>query len=131
MRNWDDMTLLLDYSFKSIGCESMQGRSLMMTEAVGNPTVNRMKMAQVLFEKFGVSRLQLGLQALMSLFAEARTTAMLIDSGDGVTHCIPVFENHILNHQIGRMNIAGRHITNHFVKLLHMQGYAFNSTADF
>lgn len=103
----------------------------MMTEAVGNPTINRVKMAQLLFEKFHVGRLQLGLQALMALFAEARTTAMLIDSGDGVTHCIPVFDNHILNHQICRLNIAGRHITHRLVKLMHMQGYAFNSTADF
>jgi actin-related protein 2 len=67
----------------------------------------------------------------MSLFAEALDTALLLDSGDGVTHCIPVYHNYVLMNQIGRLNIAGRHITNHFTKLLHMQGYAFNSTADF
>lgn len=56
---------------------------------------------------------------------------MLIDSGDGVTHCIPVVDMAIITSQIGRMNLAGRHITNHLVKLMSMRGYAFNSTADF
>jgi actin-related protein len=50
----------------------MKGRSLLMTEAVMNPVINRVKMAELLFEKFEVGRLQFGVQALMSLFAEAR-----------------------------------------------------------
>ena len=109
----------------------MQGKSLFMTEAVMNPISNRVKMAELVFEKIGVGRFQLGIQALMSLFAEGLETAMLVDSGDGVTHCIPVVDMSIMSHQIGRMNIAGRHITNHLVKLMSMRGYPFNSTADF
>jgi actin-related protein len=50
----------------------MTGKSLMMTEAVMNPVINRSNMAKLLFEKFQVGRLQIGVQALMSLFAEAR-----------------------------------------------------------
>lgn len=88
-------------------------------------------MAEVLFQKFGIGRLQIGVQALLSLFAEGLETALLLDSGDGVTHCIPVNSGYIMSNQIGRMNIAGRHVTNHLVKLMHMRGYAFNSTADF
>lgn len=58
-------------------------------------------------------------------------TSMLLDAGDGVTHCIPVVEGYVQNYNIGRMNIAGRHLTSYLVKLLFMRGYAFNSTADF
>ena len=138
VKNWDDMHLLLDYSFKNvhysitqIGVNNIKGQSLFMTEAVMNPIANRVKMAELVFEKIGVGRFQLGIQALMSLFAEGLETAMLVDSGDGVTHCIPVVDMSIMTNQIGRMNIAGRHITNHLVKLMSMRGYAFNSTADF
>lgn len=56
---------------------------------------------------------------------------MLLDSGDGVTHCIPVFDGNIMAHSFERLDIAGRHVTNQLVKLLHMRGYAFNSSSDF
>lgn len=67
----------------------------------------------------------------MSLFAEGLETAMLLDCGDGVTHCIPVFQGYALNMRFERLDIAGRHITQHLIKLLQMRGYAFNSTSDF
>ncbi|CAM6000193.1 unnamed protein product [Sphagnum balticum] len=78
-----------------------------------------------------IGRIQYGMQALMSLFAEGMMTAMLLDSGDGVTHCIPVFEGSLIKSAFERLEIAGRHVTNHFIKLLHQRGYAFNSTSDF
>jgi len=55
----------------------------------------------------------------------------VLDSGDGVTHCIPIVDGNILKPQIERINLAGRHVTHHLVKLLLLRGYAFNSTADF
>lgn len=67
----------------------------------------------------------------MSLYAEGLETALLLDSGDGVTHCIPVFQGQLLKARFQRLDVAGRHITNNLLKLLHMRGYAFNSTSDF
>lgn len=67
----------------------------------------------------------------MSLYAEGLDTALLVDSGDGVTHCIPVFQGNLLKAQFERLDIAGRHVTKNLAKLLHMRGYAFNSTSDF
>ena len=67
----------------------------------------------------------------MSLYAEGLDTALLVDSGDGVTHCIPVFQGNLIKAHFERLDIAGRHITNNLSKLLSMRGYAFNSTSDF
>ena len=55
----------------------------------------------------------------------------MLDSGDGVSHVIPVFEGNIQKHQIKRLNLAGRHVTDYLIKLLMIRGYAFNSSADF
>lgn len=63
-----------------------------------NPVKNKAGMAEIMFEKFQVGRMQYGMQALMSLFAEGLMSAMLLDSGDGVTHCIPVYDGHIMKH---------------------------------
>jgi len=67
----------------------------------------------------------------MSLYAEGLFSAMLLDSGDGVSHCIPIFDGVILTHSFERLDIAGRHVTNNLLKLLHSRGYAFNSSSDF
>lgn len=63
--------------------------------------------------------------------AEGETTGVVFDAGDGVSHCIPVFEGLILADQIKRLNVAGRHVTDYLIKLLLFRGYAFNSSADF
>jgi actin-related protein 2 len=67
----------------------------------------------------------------MSLYAEGMITGMLLDAGDGVTHCIPVVHGCMITAQCERMDIAGRHVTTHLLKLLQMRGYALNSTSDF
>lgn len=65
----------------------------------------------MLFEQYGFDRMQVGMQALLPLFAEGLTTSMLVDAGDGVTHCIPVVDGYIVKNAIKRLNIAGRHVT--------------------
>jgi actin-related protein 2 len=54
-----------------------------------------------------------------------------LDSGDGVSHVIPVYQGMIQSDNIKRLNIAGRHVTEYLIKLLMRRGYAFNSSADF
>lgn len=93
--------------------------------------VNREKMLQLMFEKFEFGRVQIGVQALLSIFAAGSDSGMLIDSGDGVTHCVPVFKMHVLKNNVERLNIAGQNITKFLAKLLLRRGYAFNGTADF
>jgi actin-related protein 2 len=102
-----------------------------LTEAPENPTANKIKMAEILFEKIGLGYFNIEPQAKMTLYCEGEETGVVLDSGDGVTHVIPVFANYLLHHQIKRLDIAGRHITDYLIRLLQIKGYAFNSTADF
>ena len=62
---------------------------------------------------------------------EGCTTGVVFDSGDGVSHVIPVVEGFVQSFAIRRLNLAGRHVTNYLVRLLMLSGYAFNSSADF
>lgn len=58
-------------------------------------------------------------------------SGVVVDSGDGVTHICPVFEEFALPHLTRRLDIAGRDITRYLIKLLLLRGYAFNHSADF
>jgi actin-related protein len=93
----------------------------MLTEAPMNPMKNKEIMAQILFEKMNVNAFNIEPQAKLSLICEGLDTGVVLDSGDGVTHCIPIFSNMILQHQIKRLNIAGRHITSYLIRLLQLK----------
>lgn len=131
--NEEDMGILWDYCIKQkLGITGdLKDRKILLTEAPANPNENKKKMGEIVFEKLGIGAFNIEPQAKLTLYCEGRDTGMILDSGDGVTHCIPIVDGYILHHNIMRLDIAGRHITDYLIKLLQMKGYAFNSTADF
>ena len=131
--NEEDMGLLWDYCIKKkLGINGdLKDRKILLTEAPSNPNDNKKKMGEIVFEKLGLGYFNIEPQAKLTLFCEGLETGIILDSGDGVTHCIPIVSSFILHHQIKRLDIAGRHITDYLIKLLQIKGYAFNSTADF
>ena len=85
----DDMALLWDYVLDKklkIKKSDLKDRKLLMTEAPNNPTKNKEKMAQILFEKIGIGFFNIEPQAKMTLYCEGGETGVILDSGDGVTH---------------------------------------------
>lgn len=94
VESWDDLEALWGYTFHTkMGLpKDLSDHKILITEAARNPKKNRQKMAEILFEKFGFGGVLFEIQALLSLMAEGETTGLVFDAGDGVSHCIPVFE---------------------------------------
>jgi len=131
VRKWDDMQHLWDFTFFEKLRVDTTGRKILLTEPPLNPLANREKMCEVMFERYNFGGVYVAIQAVLALYAQGVSSGVVVDSGDGVTHIVPVYESVVLNHLTRRLDVAGRDVTRQLISLLLRRGYAFNRTADF
>lgn len=119
IENWTHMELFWEQCiFKYLRCEP-EDHYFLLTEPPLNAPENREYTAEIMFETFNVPGLYIAVQAVLALAAswtsrnvkERTLTGTVIDSGDGVTHVIPVAEGYVIGSSIKHIPLAGRDIT--------------------
>lgn len=139
VKDFDDMrhgtchalTIVWNYTFDEKLRIDPRGRKILLTEPPMNPKRNREEMCRIMFEEYGFDGVYVAIQAVLTLYAQGLQTGVVVDSGDGVTHIVPVYEGFAMPHLTRRLDVAGRDVTRHLIKLLLTRGYAFNRTSDF
>ncbi|KPP73753.1 hypothetical protein Z043_107143 [Scleropages formosus] len=129
IHNWDEMEKIWHHTFEQL-CVDPENHPVLLTEAAMNPRENRQRMVELMFEAFAVPYTYVAMQAVLALYAAGRTTGVVFDSGDGVSHSVPVFEGYCLPHAVQRFALAGADVTQQLRKLLQEQGVAMRTSAE-
>lgn len=130
VQDWDDMERIWAHTFYKGLKVAPNEHAVLLTEAALNPKANREQMTQIMFETFYIPAMYVSTQAVLSLYASGRTTGIVCDSGDGVTHVVPIYEGYAMPHAVSRSNLAGRDMTDYLTKLLAERGPQFSTSAE-
>jgi actin-related protein 3 len=138
--NWTDMERYWEHCiFRYLRCEP-EDHYFLLTEPPLNAPENREYLAEIFFETFNVPGLYIAVQAMLALAAswtsaevKVKTlTGTVIDSGDGVTHILPVADGYVIPSSIKHIPIAGRDITTFVQQLMRdREGNAIPSSESF
>ncbi len=98
---------------------------ILICEAPLNSKANRERMAQLMFSTFNVPALALVVQASLALYASGKTSGIVAECGDGVSHVVPVYEGYVLPHAILTLDVAGQELSDYLLQLMTERGFTF------
>lgn len=126
IKDWVGMTRIWEYAFYN-KIKLNGPAQILLTEPPLNPKANRREMAKIMFEHFGFKAVYFATQGVLALYSRGLQTGVVLDSGDGVTHIIPVFDGFTNTSTIKRLDLAGRAVTRQLSRLLSVRGYPFKN----
>jgi len=129
-KSWEHMQHIWDHAMSELAIQSKEMHPVLLTESPNNPRKNRAKAAQIFFENFSSPRLYIQTTAILSLYASGRVTGVVVESGDGVTSTVPVYEGFAIPHAIQRSDVAGRDVTRYLQLLLRKGGANLHTSAE-
>jgi len=128
--NWEYMELIWSHTFTGLGVTTPRNHPVLLTERPIGPKAGREKMTEIMFETFEVPAMYVAIQQVLSLYASNRTMGIILDSGEGITQAVPIYEGYALPQGIVRLDFGGRDLTRYLIEMLSKRGLLFTA-ADF
>lgn len=122
IENWEMFEQLLDYSYNKIIKSESEYHPVLFSEAPWNQKHRREKLTEIMFEKYNVPAFFLVKNAVLSAFANGRSTGLVVDSGATHTSAVPIHDGYVLQQAIVKSPLAGDFMTMQCKQFLEDQG---------
>ncbi|XP_016078686.1 PREDICTED: actin-like protein 7B [Miniopterus natalensis] len=126
--DWDCVQSIWEYIFYMAMKILPEEYAVLVSDPPLSPRSNREKYAELMFETFGIPAMHVTSQSLLSIYSYGKTTGLVVESGHGVSHVVPISEGNVLPDLTGCSDYAGSDLTNYLLQLLNKAGHKF--TAD-
>lgn len=123
--DWDCAQSICDYVFHTAMKIAPEEHAVLVSDPPLSPKSNREKYAELLFETFGVPAMHIACQSLLSIYSYGKTSGLVVESGHGVSHVVPISEGDVLPGLTVRADYAGSDLTRYLLRLLNQAGHAF------
>ncbi|KAK6170053.1 hypothetical protein SNE40_018539 [Patella caerulea] len=127
---WDDMERVWDEIFSNQLKVDSKENPVIMTRIASLPQFNREKITEIMFEKYEVPSFYLAIQSVLALYSVGQKNGIVYDSGEGVTHIVPVKDGFAIQGAIERLDVAGSDLTSYLQGLLLGKGTRLFSAGD-
>ena len=110
IEDWDSMEKMWSHIFDELNLET-KNVNVLMTDSPFNKKENRQQMAEILFEHFKVKSLAVMNTAALSMYSTGKVSGLIVESGEGLSYTVPIFEGYALPHAQIELQVAGWDIT--------------------
>ncbi|CAL4133781.1 unnamed protein product, partial [Meganyctiphanes norvegica] len=118
IEDWDVFEKMLDYSYEKCIKSESQYHPVLFSEANWNARGRRERLCELMFEKYQVPAFFLVKSAVLSAFANGRSTGLVLDSGATHTSAVPVHDGYVLQHAIVKSPLGGDFLVNQAMSFL-------------
>ncbi|XP_025858490.2 actin-like protein 7B [Vulpes vulpes] len=125
--DWDCVQSIWEYVFRTAMKIRPEEHAVLLSDPPLGPAGQRERFAELLFEAFGVPALHVTAQPVLSAYSYGRTSGLVLESGHGVSHAVPIAEGNVLPGLPGRADYAGGDLTHYLLRLLNESGHAFTA----
>ncbi|XP_037351051.2 actin-like protein 7B [Talpa occidentalis] len=123
--DWDCVQSIWEYIFHTAMKILPEEHAVLVSDPPLSPSSNREKYAELMFETFGIPAMHVTSQSLLSIYSYGKTSGLVVESGHGVSHVVPISEGDVLPGLTSRADYAGGDLTNYLLQLLNEAGHRF------
>ncbi|XP_035166845.1 actin-like protein 7A [Oxyura jamaicensis] len=123
--DWKSVQDILECIFQTEMQIQPEDHAVLMSVPPLCSTADNKKYVEMMFEGFHVPAVHLAYQSQLSMYSYGKTSGLVVESGHGASHAVPIYEGYVLRSITGSVDYAGLDITNYLMQLLHESGYTF------